>query len=65
MLEREVTMHDILNVLNWGEVIEVREDPDFGNWVCKVRGIDIEKEQLTVVAAIDEKERSVICKTVY
>ena len=64
MEERDVTTNDIFNVIHWGEVTELEENKEFGNWICKVKGVDIEGETLVLVAAIDENEGSVLCITV-
>ncbi|SPD74426.1 hypothetical protein PITCH_A230112 [uncultured Desulfobacterium sp.] len=64
MAERDVTVDDILNVVHWGEVIEIEEDKEHGNWICTVKGVDIEGEELVFVAAIDENKGSVLCITV-
>ena len=65
MLDRNVTMDDLLHVLMWGEVIELEEDPEYGNWKCKVKGTDTDGEELVFLAGINEDENSVLCITVY
>lgn len=65
MIERDVTMNDILQVLMWGEVVEIEEDPEFGNWKCKVKGKDTDGNELFFLASISNDERSVTCITIY
>lgn len=64
MVEREVTVDDILNVVNWGEVAEL-ENEESGQWKCTVKGFDIEGDELVFVAILDEFEKSVLCITVF
>ncbi len=65
MNKRDVTTEDILNLLMWGEVIELKENKELQNWECKIMGKDLEGEELTFVAAICEEEASILCITVY
>ena len=65
MYARDVTTEDILNVLMWGEIIELKEDTEYENWKCKVKGQDLDNEDLTFVAAIDKSENSILCITVF
>ena len=65
MLERNVTMDDILYVLMWGDVIEIKENIECQNWECKVKGTDTDGNELFFLAALNEHERSVLCITVY
>jgi hypothetical protein len=62
---RDVTMADIMYVINWGDVVSVEESPEHQNHVCTVKGIDTDEDELIFVAAIDQKTESVICITVH
>jgi hypothetical protein len=54
MQEKEVDINDILNVLNWGEVIH---DPDVNAYMkFKVLGKDLEGEPLCVVLIILDQD---------
>ena len=64
MEERDVTVDDILYVIYWGKIIELEENREYGNWLCTVKGFDIEGEELVFVAALNENENSVLCVTV-
>ncbi|MBW1764938.1 MAG: DUF4258 domain-containing protein [Deltaproteobacteria bacterium] len=64
MADRDVTVDDILNVIHWGEITELKGDEEYGNWECTVKGIDIDGEELVFVAAIDENDASVLCISV-
>jgi hypothetical protein len=65
MIERDVTTNDILQVLMWGEVVELTEDREFGNWKCKVKGTDTDGNELFIHAAINEDDHSVLFITIY
>jgi hypothetical protein len=65
MRERDVTTGDILNVLMWGEVLELEENKEFQDWKCLIKGNDLDGEELTFVAAIFKEENSIRCITVY
>ena len=58
-------MDDILHVLMWGDVVEVQEDSEYQNWKCRVAGVDTDGNELVLLSAIDENERSVLCITVF
>jgi len=64
MKKRKVTTEDILNVLIWGRIIEVEKNTKHNNWKLKVEGQDFDGDQLTVHAAVNEDERTIII-TVY
>jgi hypothetical protein len=42
---RGYTMHDVLNILTDGEIVEARGN-DEGNFNCKIIGLDIEGNQV-------------------
>lgn len=65
MRERDVTTEDILFVLLWGEVIEVKKDIEHQNWKCVVKGQDLDGEELTFLAGMNTDENSILCITVY
>jgi hypothetical protein len=65
MAKRDVGALDILHVIMWGTVIEVKWDAEFENWNCKVTGKDIEKEDLTIILGICEDTNIVQCITVF
>ena len=64
MAERDVTVDDILNVIYWGDIIELKGDEEHGSWECTIKGLDIDGEELVFVAALDENDTSVLCITV-
>jgi len=63
MTERNVTMDDIRYVIQWGEVVSVEESPEYGNWKCTIKGMDMDGNELTFVAAVTEDE--VVCIIVF
>jgi hypothetical protein len=65
MAERNVTMEDMLQVLLWGEVHELKASQDRQNWECLVRGFDLEKEPLAVKVAVLENDFALLCITVH
>jgi len=65
MIERNVTVDDILYVIMWGDVVELEKDEEHQNWKCKVQGVDVDGNELAFVTAIDENEHSVLCITVF
>lgn len=65
MAQRQVLMDDMLQVLLWGHLKELRENPDCDNWECLVEGSDLEGDPLTVKVAILEHDFAVLCITVY
>ncbi len=64
MEERNVIMADLLNVLCGGEVSAPTWDEAYGNWTCRVKGIDLDEEELTVVVALDDVQKMIVCITV-
>ena len=66
MVERNVTLDDIMKVLTAGIVVEEGEwDEDRGNWKYRVEGTDIEGDDLTAISIILEAEFQVFIKTVF
>ena len=63
MFERRVTVEDLRFVIEWGEIIDIEESPEFGDCKCKIHGTDIDGEELTFIAAISEN--IVLCITVF
>ena len=64
MQKRKVTTDDILHVLMCGNINKVEENPEYNNWQVEIEGQDLDDDQLTVQAAINENERTIII-TVY
>ncbi len=62
---RDVTMEDIMYVIMWGSVVEVEESKTHKNHKCTVKGTDLDGDELTFIAAIDERSESVLCITVF
>ncbi len=52
-------MHDVLNILTDGEIVEARVN-DEGNFNCKISGLDIEGEPGGVVAEIVKKSKIIV-----
>ena len=65
MAQRQVVMDDMLQVLLWGQVRELRQNPEGGNWECVVVGRDIEKDPLSVKVVILEADFALLCITVF
>lgn len=67
MVERKVTSQDIQNVLMWAEKItKINQDPDFPKiFSCRVKGKDIDGDELIFVAEIDLETNSVLCISVF
>ena len=65
MGERNVNSDDFLHVLMWGKVIETVYDQKSEQWKCKIVGVDVDGESLTLVVAIYEEEQKLICVTVF
>lgn len=65
MKKRNVNMDDILNVVFWGKIEELKYDSDHDSWNCRLKGKDIEGEPLVFVAAIYENCHIVRCITVF
>ena len=64
MRERNVSTQDVLYVLMWGDVQEIKKDAEHNNWKCEIQGKDLEDDILTVQAAVSEDERTIVI-TVY
>lgn len=64
MQERNVSIQDILYVLMWGDVQEIKRDTEHSNWKCEIQGKDLDDDILTVQAAVSENERTIVI-TVY
>ena len=65
MALRGVLMDDLMQVLLWGQVRDLRENPECDNWECMVEGLDIEGDPLSVKVAILESDFAVLCITVF
>lgn len=65
MMDRNVTTDDFLQVLMWGEVLSVKKNPKTGHWKCKIKGSDIDGDDLILLLAVDDYEEMVICVTVF
>ncbi len=64
MAQRNVNTQDLLQVLFWGEIKDLHEDPEHGNWECLVVGADLEGDPLKVKVALEE-DFAVLCITVF
>ena len=64
MKERDATTEDMLQVLMWGQVLDLKENLEHGNWECVIKGKDIDSEELTFVVAICIEDNLVLCITV-
>ncbi|MCY4074136.1 MAG: DUF4258 domain-containing protein [Acidobacteria bacterium] len=51
--ERNFDARDVEYVLMNGSIDEVDWDERFGSWRCRVRGTDVDGEDLTVIVALD------------
>ncbi len=65
MRECNATTEDVLNALMWGEIIGLTEDTEYQNYNCKVKGKDIEGQELVVVVGICLEENTISCITVW
>jgi len=52
-------------VLLWGDVQDVRYEPDYDTWKCRIDGKTLDNDDVTFIAAIDIQSHSVFCITVY
>ena len=64
MHKRNVTTDDLLHVLMWGNIIEIKKNDKHNNWQMEVEGKDLDGDKLTVQAAVSEEERTIVI-TVY
>lgn len=64
MKKRNVTTEDILYVLLWGDIKEIKKSDITNDWKAEVKGKDLDGDPLTVQAAVSEDERTIII-TVY
>ncbi len=64
MEKRNVIMDDILHVLMWGNIKKIEKNTKHNNWKIEVEGQDLDDDQLTVQAAVNEDERTIVI-TVY
>lgn len=62
---RGVSSDDFLHVLMWGKVLSTEFNSVTDQWKCKIKGTDIEGDDLSLHIAIDETEQRVICITVF
>ncbi len=64
MKKRNVTTEDILYVLMWGDIKEIKKNDKRNSWKIEIKGKDLDGDKLTVQAAVNEDERTIII-TVY
>ena len=64
MQERNVTTDDRLYVLMWGNIDKIKKNTKYNNWKLEVEGRDLNDDQLTVQATVNEDERTIVI-TVY
>jgi citrate synthase len=60
MLKRNITTEDILYVLMWGKVKNIKKDVAHQNWKCKIEGETLDEEELTIIAGICSELETVI-----
>jgi hypothetical protein len=65
MAERNIQADDLMMVLLWGDVQDVRYEPDYDTWKCRIDGKTLDNDDVTFIAAIDIQSHSVFCITVY
>jgi len=65
MLERNINMDDMLNVLHWGEIETIEYDENHDSWKCKLKGKDIDGNELIFLTALYEPCHTVKCVTVF
>jgi hypothetical protein len=65
MDERDVTVDDILHSTLRGKIETVEWDSDYQNWKCKVKGTDVDGNELAVIVSICEQEEWALCITVF
>lgn len=64
MEKRNVTTEDILRVLMWGSIKDIKKNDEHDNWKIEVKGKDLDGDKLTVQAAVNEEKRTIVI-TVY
>jgi len=64
MKKRNVTTEDMLHVLMWGSIKEIKKNDKHDNWQMEVNGKDLDGDILTVQAAVSEEKRTIVI-TVY
>jgi Domain of unknown function (DUF4258) len=64
MVERSAQMDDMLNVLLWGNVYDLEEQPEQNEWKCKMDGEDLDGDKLTLIVAVVVHQH-VLIVTVY
>lgn len=62
--ERNGDMNDVLNVLEWGNVEEIEETP-YGRFECRIKGKDIEGDDMTCCISLDVQQQSIMCRTIF
>ena len=66
MRKRSVTMVDIVNTMETGEVIKEPEwDDTYQNWKYRVEGVDTEGDELTAVTIIFDVNMTLFIVTVF
>lgn len=65
MIERGVTVDDIMHAMMTGSVTAVRRNPQTDDEVVTIQGRDIDGMKLTMEAVLLVSERRVLCVTVY
>ena len=66
MPKRDIDSEDIIAALSNGQVIKVAEwDSLYNNWKYRVEGLDISKEELTVITIIFQSNLSLFIVTVF
>lgn len=65
MLEANSKMADVLNVLETGKIIKHEWDEEHQNWKYRVRGTDIDGDELVAITVIVESDLQLIIVTVF
>jgi hypothetical protein len=62
---RGVTTQDIQNVLMWGEITKIEKGQESQTWVYRIKGIDLDGNELIFTGEIDQKHNTILCITVF
>ena len=60
MLERNISTDDILQVLMWGKVTEIKKAKKDFEWKIRVTGKDLDNSNLLIVATVDKNANTLI-----
>ena len=65
MGQRRVTVQDVMFAMMKGKVTAVRLNPKTSDYIVTIQSRDIEGVELTMEAALQVRDRRVLCVTVY